>query len=554
MGAVTHHAGVQATLSATFVDEWVRAGVTDAVVAPGSRSTPLVLAIAHDGRLRVHVHVDERSAAFTALGLGRATGRPAVVVTTSGTAAVELHPAVVEADLDRVPVICATADRPWELLDVAAPQTVRQRGLYGSAVRFEADVDATDGTTSWAWRSVASRAVAAAVGPPAGPVHLNLRFREPLVGAPGDLPPGRPDGAPWHRAVRRPGGVLRRDWGARRGVVVAGAGTPPGVVALARRAGWPVLADPRSGWRDADAVCLFDPLLRAGVAADQPPDLIVTAGGPPASRVTGEWVRDLARAGVTHVVVDPEGRWPDPHRTAAVVADDLGGTAEVVDGWAERWREADRRARAAVGATLAAESRLTEPAVAAATLEAVPDGGALVVASSMPVRDLEWWTPPREGVRVHANRGANGIDGVTSTAVGVALAGVPTAALVGDVAFVHDTNALVALRDRPAVLTVVVVDNGGGGIFGFLPQARTVDPGVFERCFTTPHGTDLCGLAAAHGLEADEVDSVEGLRAALSGAGDRTRVVVARCDPALTVPVHQRLHEAVAAAISDLRR
>lgn len=195
---MTVDADVQATFAATLVDEWVRAGVTDAVVAPGSRSTPLLLALtSRSSSIRVHVFLDERSAGFFAVGLGMATGRPAVVVTTSGTAAVELHPAVVEASHAGVPLLAVTADRPWELRDVGAPQTIDQTALFGRAVRWFADPGVPDAASSPAWRSLAARAVVEAVVG-RGPVHLDLPFREPLVGHPGPLPPGRPDGAPWH--------------------------------------------------------------------------------------------------------------------------------------------------------------------------------------------------------------------------------------------------------------------------------------------------------------------------------------------------------------------
>src|SRR5688500_5550887 len=256
----------QALLAATFVDEWVRAGVRDAVVAPGSRSTPLVLALAADGRVRLHVHLDERAAGFFAVGMGLASGRPAVVVTTSGTAAVELHPAIVEASQAGVPLLACTADRPPELQHVGAPQTVDQTHLFGRAVRWFADVGPAGGMPRDAWRSLAARAVVEAGR---GPVHLNMAFCDPLVGVAGELPPGRPGGRPWHESapsedagatVALPDGLA-----GRRGVVVAGAGCDAAaVLTLARTLGWPVLADPRSGCRGADvSVAAFDGVLRS---------------------------------------------------------------------------------------------------------------------------------------------------------------------------------------------------------------------------------------------------------------------------------------------------
>ncbi|MBW3650827.1 MAG: 2-succinyl-5-enolpyruvyl-6-hydroxy-3-cyclohexene-1-carboxylate synthase, partial [Actinobacteria bacterium] len=246
---------LQATFVATLVDEWARAGVTEAVVAPGSRSSPLALALA--SRLRLHVLLDERSAGFYALGIGQVSKRPAVVLTTSGTAAVELHPAVVEAHQSRVPMLVCTADRPADLHHIAAPQTVVQGRLFGESVRWFAEPGVAEGFPVGSWRSLASRAFAEAVagGAGAGPVHLNLAFRDPLVAEPGDLPPGRAQGQPWHQAVREPAGApegLAQRLTGRRGVIVAGRrGAGPAVHALALALRWPVLADPLSGARAA---------------------------------------------------------------------------------------------------------------------------------------------------------------------------------------------------------------------------------------------------------------------------------------------------------------
>jgi 2-succinyl-5-enolpyruvyl-6-hydroxy-3-cyclohexene-1-carboxylate synthase len=292
---MTVDADVQATFAATLVDEWARAGVRHAVVAPGSRSTPLALALLADDRLRVHVVLDERSAGFYALGVGAATGVPAVVLTTSGTAAVELHPAVVEASYAGVPVVAVTADRPWELRDVGAPQTIDQAALFGGAVRWFADPGVADAAAAGAWRSLASRAVVEAVAGH-GPVHLNLPFRDPLVAAPGPLPPGRPDGAPFHRfdstSATRSVPLLLSEATVARGVVVAGRGADRigDVVGWARERGWPVLADPLSGCRvpDDHVVARFDPVLRCDAfAAAAAPDLVVRVGAPPASKVLG---------------------------------------------------------------------------------------------------------------------------------------------------------------------------------------------------------------------------------------------------------------------------
>ena len=560
---------VAATFCATLVDEWIRNGVRHAVVAPGSRSTPLALALAAragDG-LTLHVFHDERSAAFAALGLGRATGVPAVLLCTSGTAAANFHPAVVEAHQDDVPLVVCTADRPPELRDVAAPQTIDQSGLYGRAVRWSFDPGVPDDALRGTWRSLACRAVLDALGPRPGPVHLNLPFRDPLVGTPAALPAGAPGGVPWHAAfVGR--GVVDGDaldalvalLDEPRGVIVAGAGAgdPAAVHALADATGWPVLADPRSGCRSPEpaTVAAADALLRhARFAADHAPTVVLRLGFPPASKVLAQW---LAASGARQVQVHAAASWIDPdHLVTRVVADPaalcrtlatrLRGAAGTP--WSARWRHAEERAQAAL--TAATAPSLTEPAVARTLAGALPDGAALVVSSSMPVRDVEWYMAPRVGLTVHANRGANGIDGVVSTAVGVALADPdrPVALLIGDLAFLHDANGLLALRTRHVHLTIVVVDNRGGGIFNFLPQRTALPVERFEQLFGTPADTDPAAVAAAHGLDVTVVASLDELRAGVAHQHPGTRVLVVRSDRDANVAAHDAVHLAVSAAL-----
>ncbi len=317
-----------AALAATLVDEWARAGITDACVTPGSRNAPLALALAHDRRLRVHTHLDERAAAFFAVGAARASRRPVVVCCTSGTAAAHLHPAVLEASHGRVPLLVCTADRPPELRDTGAGQTIDQVGLYGDAVRWAFDVEAPadrPGIGNW-WRSLGARSVASATGPPAGPVHLNLAFRDPLAptGEPLVDAPGRPDGRPWTvtsppRRVLDDGtldelAVIVADH--PRGLVVAGwdADAPPDPVErFAAAAGWPVLADPLSGLRRGPTtIAAHDPLLRDAVfAAAHHPDLVLRLGAPPTGPVGTDWLAGVAE----QWLVDPDQRWLDPaHR------------------------------------------------------------------------------------------------------------------------------------------------------------------------------------------------------------------------------------------------
>jgi 2-succinyl-5-enolpyruvyl-6-hydroxy-3-cyclohexene-1-carboxylate synthase len=566
---------VAATFCATLVDEWVRAGLTDAVVSPGSRSTPMALALAAEPRIRLHVWLDERAAAFFALGVGLRTSEPALVLTTSGTAAVELHPAVVEAHHAGVPLLVLTADRPPEAHGVGAPQTIEQADLYGRAVRWRADPGVPDPATAHSWRSMASRAVAEArgAGGRPGPVHLNLAFREPLVAGPGPLPPGRAGGRPWHQHLPAPGtpppgmDELARRLSGRTGVIVSGTGTghPAAVHRLAELLGWPVLADACSPARlPAPAtVAAFDALLRHPPFADAVrPEVVVRLGAAPASRVLAAW---LASSDVQEVVAVPShGRWLDPDlsATTVVAAEPADVCAALADcqprpapaGWADLWATAERAAQAAIGEVLAGHREPTEPGVARALVSALRPGTGLVVASSMPIREVEWFAQPRADIRVMANRGANGIDGTLSTVLGTAAgaSGLPTVGLLGDLAFLHDAGALLGAAGRGLDAVIVVVDNVGGGIFSFLPQAGELPAALFERLFATPHDVDLAALARVYGLSALEVGEAAhlapGVVSALDAGG--ITVVLVRTDRTANVAVHEELHGAVSAALA----
>jgi 2-succinyl-5-enolpyruvyl-6-hydroxy-3-cyclohexene-1-carboxylate synthase len=562
-----------ATFCATLVDEWARAGVTDAVIAPGSRSTPLALALVADDRIGVHVVHDERSAAFVALGAGLASGRPAIVLTTSGTAAAELHPAVVEAHHAAVPLIVCTADRPPELRDVGAPQAIDQMHLFGRSARWFVDPGVPDDASAATWRSTAARTVAEACGPVAGPVHVNLPFRDPLTGTAGPLPPGRAGGEPWHQRLvperrldHEQVALLARHCARREGVIVAGWGVehPEAVLVLAHTLGWPVLADPRSGCRlpDAAVVAHFDAVVR-GAGDALTPEVVLRLGAPPASRMLAEWV---SRTQPTEIVVTNDGAWFDPGRHATLFVDaepsiacrELAALVEdqhPPTPWLARWGAAQRAAATAIARVIGQHEVPTEPAIARDVVACVPDDGTLVVSSSMPVRDVEWFAAPREGGRVLANRGANGIDGVVSTALGAALASSgPTVALVGDLGFIHDSNGLLQASRRQADLTVVVVDNDGGGIFSFLPQAELLDRPTFETLFGTPHGIDLAALASAYGVAVHVVDRQDDLRPVLHEAMERggCRVVLVRTERRTNVEVHAAIHSAVNEALAGL--
>ena len=550
-------------LARVLVDELSRCGVREAVIAPGSRSAPLAFALhAADaaGRLRLHVRIDERSAGFLALGLAKASGRPAVVVTTSGTAAANLHPAVLEAAHAGVPLLALTADRPPELRGVGANQTVDQLGLFGSAARFvELGAPETRVGQNAYWRSAVCRAVAAG-----GPVQLNLALREPLVPAAGEDWPeplaGRAGGRPWTEVVPpAPAGPVADDLPARTVVVLgdAPAAETAAAVALAEARGWPVVAEPSARLASGPGVLPGgDLLLRGGFPAAHRPDRVLAVGRPTLSRAVA---RLLASAPLDVVAAGPT--WTDPahHATrvlpavptaprpyaasagpdpavlagpaghGTVAARDCGLGSEQDDGWLATWRAAAAAARTRVDGLLD-KAGLSEPGVAAAVLDAVPAGGLLVCGSSKPVRDL-FLAGPRAGVTVLANRGVAGIDGTVSTAVGAALAGAgPAYALLGDLTFLHDANGLVIGPGEPRPdLTIVVVNNDGGAIFGLLEQGAAEHGPAFERVFGTPHGVDLAALCAATGTPHQRVRTRAELTAALAPPAG-IRVVEVRTD------------------------
>jgi 2-succinyl-5-enolpyruvyl-6-hydroxy-3-cyclohexene-1-carboxylate synthase len=549
---------VQATFAATLVDEWVRAGVTEAVVCPGSRSTPLALALAARSEVRLHVKLDERSAAFYAIGLSLATGVPTVVCTTSGTAAAELHPAVVEAHQGRVPLIVCTADRPPELQHVGASQTIDQIGLFTTATRWACAPGVPEPDQHASWRPLGARAFAEACWGPLGPgpVHLNLAFREPLIGDAGPLPAGvgptlvRPDPPTLPLA-----GALARAL-AGRGVIVAGGGAtlhPARLLELSRRLGWPVLADPRSGCRMEGTIAAADAIVRTG-----PPlaEAVVLLGTPWLSREVADYVARCAAEGAHVAAVDPWWQWTDPshvvsefyrsHGDAWVEAawrDNAAGDPE----WLPLWQSMEVAAQVAIDGALGHD--LSEPMVARALFRraALLNAG-IMVSASMPMRDLEWFAPtlPTPPV-VRANRGANGIDGVVSTALGIAATGRRTFALLGDLAFLHDVSGLVNFSDLPC--TLVVMDNGGGGIFSFLPQAAAVETERFELLFGTPPTSDVGNVARGFGLSVCEVATVPELEAALNDAA----CALIRVDVpgrAENVALHESINQAVRLALA----
>ncbi|GAA1120654.1 2-succinyl-5-enolpyruvyl-6-hydroxy-3-cyclohexene-1-carboxylic-acid synthase [Nocardiopsis composta] len=548
-------------LARVFADELSRLGVREAVVAPGSRSTPLALALHDDPRIRLHVRIDERSAAYCALGLGKASGRPAVVVCTSGTAAVNLHPAVVEAAEAAVPLLLLTADRPPELRGTGAPQAIDQIKLYGSAVRFFAEVGVPEPVPGMVgyWRSLLSRAWAKSLWDRPGPVHLNVALREPLLpdGDPAWVEPLDGRAAGWtryHPPAPDPAGPLLPP--ARRGLLLCGdtGRDARPYVAAATAAGWPVLAEPTSNARfGPNAIAAYRHLLQVpAFTGRHRPDAVVVLGRPGLSRGVLRFLREAPRTAVVSATPD----WDDPTRTASAVhagPPPDRGTAEADPAWLDAWLRADRAARTALDELIEEHTGLSEPLIAREVAGRVPDGGLLFAGASMPIRDLDGHMAPRSGIRVLANRGTNGIDGTVSTAVGAALAhqrsgGGPAYALLGDLSLLYDQNGLVIGPEEPRPdLALVVVDNAGGGIFSTLEQAGD-EPARFERLFGTPHGVAPERVAAMAGVPCRSAGTRDELLDALGGTGLRLVAVRTRRDrqARLRALAHERVGAALA--------
>jgi len=565
---------VQATFCDVLVDEWINQGVRYAAIAPGSRSTPLALALkmAQEAAtsLTVDVFHDERSAAFAALGSALSSGQPAIVLCTSGTAAAHLHAAVIEADLSEVPMIVCTADRPPELRDVGAPQTIDQTKMFGDAVRWFHDPGVPFDGVAASWRSLAARSFWLSVGSRPGPVHLNLPFREPLVGrSVRSLFDASGGGGSERTRERRRGRLilapdvleqLSKDLSCRRGVIIAGrgAGDPASIESLARAVEWPVFAEPRAGCgAGSRTVHHFDAMLRVPeLASSLRPDVVLRLGEPPASKVLAQWV---SSGSCREIHVDNSSRIRDPnHRLTVRIeagADQL--LAELadrvdaipVDTWWEKWLTADRTVRSVLEDMDRADGSWTGLSAARAVTRMIPGGSHLVVSSSMPIRDVEWFAGDTSHVTVHANRGANGIDGVIATAIGVARSsGRPTYVLLGDVAAIHDASTLLSLASRDVDVRVVVINNDGGGIFHHLPQASTVDKRTFEAIYGTPHGLSFADLAGALGLATtSSVRASDEVRPAMTGRGPS--LIEIRTDRRRDVEAHQQFHARVAEEI-----
>ena len=572
--------GAANTLAArALVAGLAASGVRHACITPGSRSTPLTVAFAEQHAVRPWLHLDERSAAFFALGLARAAEEPVALVCTSGTAVANWMPAVVEANLSRIPLVLLTADRPPALRDRGAAQTMDQPSIFGSQVRWTLDLPlpAGDSKDRLRFESFSRRAVQRSLAPLPGPVHLNVPFDEPLMAGPANhaapetVLPGRLHRTPAVTPNDELDAAAEALRGSARPLIVAGpetGGLPTWAICqLARGIGAPILADGLSGLRTGDhdrsqVLDSFDAVIRDKRVASLRPDAIIQFGGPPTSKALNGLLTQCH--GLPYVLCDLPGGFRDPNNAASHlvfgsadgVADGLAArldTAGSEPGWLDSWLAADVRARGALQSGIAGSTEAFEGRVFTELQSLLPAGSTIFAGNSMPVRDLDSFiTSDSKRIEMVSNRGANGIDGVVSSALGAAaIAREPVVLVIGDVSFYHDMNGLWAAKRHGLNLTVVLVNNNGGGIFHYLPQAA--HPELFEEWFGTPpdldfrHAADLYGAhyTIAHDWPAFQSAVTAGL------AGGGLTIVEVPTDRALNATLHQRLWASAADAVFE---
>jgi len=572
-------------LASAFAEELARCGLRHAVLSPGSRSTPLELALWRQPEVETTVIVDERSAAFFALGAAQASGAPVAILCTSGTAAANFHPAICEADHAAVPLLALTADRPPELRGIGAGQAIDQLKLYGASVRWfcEVGTHAADDEGLLHYRATACRAFAAARGEQRpGPVHLNFAFREPLAPLPEDGAVSANDPLALEGRGERPltavtpidmepsqfllDEVAAHIAEAQIGVIVAGrqldSELREPLADLARVAGYPILAEPTSQLRcgphdRSHVVTTYDLLLRdERFRETASPDLVLRFGEMPTSKPLRSW---LAESGADQIVVDPLDDWNEPTRRAAALL--RADPTELAAGWAARlgeqrpgpamWLKAEQAAREAIEAELSGSDVPSEPGLQLALGAAYGDGELVYTASSMPIRDQEAFLPAGEtDTTFLCNRGANGIDGLISSGIGAAHAtGKPTTIVTGDLGLLHDIGGLAALRDVSTPVRIVVIDNDGGGIFHFLPQQEALDGKEFEALLGTPRGVDVARAAALFDLPHHKLNSLDELTDALSAG---TGLIEVKTDRRVNADLHLHLSQRVSAALAEL--
>jgi 2-succinyl-5-enolpyruvyl-6-hydroxy-3-cyclohexene-1-carboxylate synthase len=585
-----------------FVDELQRLGVRNVVICPGSRSTPLAMAFAAQPAIRIWMHVDERSAAFFALGMAKQLRQPVALLCTSGTAAANFMPALVEAKLTHVPLLVLTADRPHELRDNGAPQSIDQNRLYGTYAKWFADLalpEATDAALRYI-RTIAARATASAQAIPAGPVHLNFPFREPLTPEPipaQPLPPptqrdlvawhGRPNNIPYvevqesqqslptSSAIRN---LLHRVREARRGLIIVGPNDDPALVEplvqLARHLGYPILADPLSQLRYGDhdhnmILSSYDAFLRIDTFIEgAQPELVLRFGAIPTSKPLLLYLKRYTSCPL--IIIDGHSGWEEPAQLASelihtdpvtlcqgllTVLESEEIQPSVSRAWLNTWQNADSVTQQTLLSVIHDFNKLFEGRVFTELASLLPRGTTLYTGNSMPVRDMDtfFWSSDQP-IRVMGNRGANGIDGIISSALGASAAAgqhAPTVLVLGDLSFFHDLNGLLAARLHQLNLTIVLINNDGGGIFSFLPQAAY--PEHFEQLFATPTGLDFRLAVEMYGGQFQKIDTWEQFRVAVSRGLNTCglHVIEVPTERSSNVKMHRQLLEAIEKALND---
>ncbi len=529
------HQQALTTYIASFVSELVRTGVTDVVVSPGSRSTPIAMVLAEHPDLNVHIQVDERSAAFFALGIAKATNHPTALLCTSGTAAANYYPAIVEANISRIPLVVLTADRPHELRDVGAPQTIDQIHLYGKHVKWFVEMAPPEDTTEMIRyaRVVCARAVSTSLQAPAGPVHLNFPLREPLIPLLEDKNLFNPTEREEHYVgIKRSALTLEEyEYGAyadrvsevNKGIIICGQieddEFAEAVVSLAKKLHFPIIADPLSQLRSGDhtgeyIIDTYDTFLRdEAVREDLKPDLIIRFGSMPVSKSLTFFLKENHSS--TQIVVDGGGGWRDPsllstdmvHCQEVTFCRKLEKEAEQkqMSSYCKKWLDINKQAVELIR-VLDRQESLSEAKLFYKLAELLPENSTIFVGNSMPIRDLDsFFHFNQKSIKVMANRGANGIDGTISTALGAATKEQPFYLLLGDLTFFHDLNGLVAAKLEEIDVTIILINNNGGGIFSFLPQSNQSKH--FELLFGTPLDLDYRKAVEMYGGEFVRVES-----------------------------------------------
>lgn len=562
---MSNHQNNMTAYNAHFIDSLIRSGVREAVISPGSRSTPMALLMEEHPQLRTFIQVDERSAGFFALGLAKATQNPVALLCTSGTAAANYMPAVAEAKISRVPLIVLTSDRPPELRDVGAPQTIDQLHLYGHTAKWFAEMALPEAEASALQyvRTQGARAVFESLAAPAGPVHLNFPYREPLVPdyngvfermeipAPVRLISGKK--VPEPIMMDDVAGALRVE----KGLIVAGeivkSGVAEAIISLSEKTGWPIIADPLSQLRSNEkAIDSYDAFLRDDEVKDAlKPEAIIRFGALPVSKALMQFIK--RHNDTAHVIVDADGGWRDPSHMAThmINVDESAFCREMVQRlescesqWPALWQKVNNAARS----EMKKAEGMDEGALFRQFLQAVPAGSSVFAGNSMPIRDLDSFLfSGEQTIRFHGNRGANGIDGLVSTALGIAASGEKVYAVMGDLSFFHDVNGLLAAKMNDLSMTILVMNNDGGGIFSYLPQAG--ERKHFERLFGTPSGLKFDHAAALYGCHYVRIESVGRLQEELSAQRDGITILEAFTNRSENTAIHRSLwQEAIAAA------